>query len=154
MHEKKFALNLSASLSGPIYFEWSLLRCKSCDKTYSPLKDFFELEKYQTRTSHLRISKEIDFSLTEFIRSMAMSSVFALPMSITTIQICLGTATPTVTMMVAALRDKLCFGHKYMSGKKQVKVEYAEETWANNRTSSRNFAIRTNHSLLSGHPRL
>lgn len=32
---------------GNIQFEWSLLKCKNCQKTHSPLKEFFGLEKNQ-----------------------------------------------------------------------------------------------------------
>jgi hypothetical protein len=38
---------------GRICFEWTLLRCKSCGKTHSPLKDFFELGTYQTKSAEL-----------------------------------------------------------------------------------------------------
>jgi hypothetical protein len=32
---------------GNLSLEWSVLRCKNCDKTHHPLKEFFELGKYQ-----------------------------------------------------------------------------------------------------------
>lgn len=38
---------------GRICFEWNLLRCKSCGRTHSPLKDFFELGTYQTKSAEL-----------------------------------------------------------------------------------------------------
>jgi len=38
---------------GRVCFEWTSLRCKSCGKTHNPLKDFFELETYQTKSAEL-----------------------------------------------------------------------------------------------------
>jgi hypothetical protein len=38
---------------GRICFEWTALRCKSCGKTHNPLKDFFELGTYQTKSAEL-----------------------------------------------------------------------------------------------------
>lgn len=38
---------------GQIYFEWGRLRCKSCGRTHNPLKVFFELGTYQTKSSEL-----------------------------------------------------------------------------------------------------
>lgn len=38
---------------GRICFEWTSLRCKSCGKSHNPLKDFFELGTYQTKSSEL-----------------------------------------------------------------------------------------------------
>jgi hypothetical protein len=38
---------------GRISFEWTALRCKSCGKTHNPLKDFFELGTYQTKSAEL-----------------------------------------------------------------------------------------------------
>lgn len=39
--------NIYTSL-GNIDFEWTTLRCKNCGKVHHPLKDFFELGKYQS----------------------------------------------------------------------------------------------------------
>lgn len=47
-------LNINGRRSKPIFtsvgkfnLEWRILRCKNCNKTHHPLKDFFELGKYQ-----------------------------------------------------------------------------------------------------------
>jgi hypothetical protein len=32
---------------GKIDLEWKVLRCKNCNKTHHPLKDFFDLASYQ-----------------------------------------------------------------------------------------------------------
>jgi hypothetical protein len=37
-----------------------LLRCKSCGKTHSPLKDFFELGTYQTKSAELEKKKFLE----------------------------------------------------------------------------------------------
>ena len=44
--------NILTSL-GQICFEWTCLRCNRCGKTHNPLKDFFELGTYQTKSSEL-----------------------------------------------------------------------------------------------------
>ena len=38
---------------GHVCFEWTRLRCNNCGKTHSPLKDFFELGTYQTKSGEL-----------------------------------------------------------------------------------------------------
>jgi hypothetical protein len=38
---------------GKVDFEWCRIRCKNCGKTHNPLKTFFDLEKYQTKSSEL-----------------------------------------------------------------------------------------------------
>lgn len=38
---------------GQICFEWTCLRCNSCGKTRNPLKEFFELGTYQTKSGEL-----------------------------------------------------------------------------------------------------
>jgi hypothetical protein len=38
---------------GQVCFEWTLLRCKTCGKTHNPLKSFFELATYQTKSAEL-----------------------------------------------------------------------------------------------------
>jgi len=38
---------------GQVCFEWTLLRCKTCGKSHNPLKSFFELGTYQTKSGEL-----------------------------------------------------------------------------------------------------
>ena len=42
--------NIYTSL-GNIDFEWTILRCKNCNKIHHPLKEFFDLGKYQKLTN-------------------------------------------------------------------------------------------------------
>ncbi len=41
------------STIGTIAFEWTLLRCSSCGKIHSPLKDFFNMGTYQKKSDEL-----------------------------------------------------------------------------------------------------
>lgn len=38
---------------GQVNLEWTRLRCKSCGKLHHPLKEFFGLDRYQTKSSEL-----------------------------------------------------------------------------------------------------
>lgn len=38
---------------GQVELEWTRLRCKSCGKLHHPLKEFFGLDRYQTKSSEL-----------------------------------------------------------------------------------------------------
>ena len=48
----KKSKNIYTSI-GKVDFEWTKVRCKNCDKTHNPLKDFFGLETHQTKSSEL-----------------------------------------------------------------------------------------------------
>ncbi len=38
---------------GQVELEWTRLRCKNCEKLHHPLKEFFGLDRYQTKSSEL-----------------------------------------------------------------------------------------------------